>query len=371
MKSLRLLTVAFFAIAISNARAADSQKADAKATPSAAPDKSGLPDPVALVEGKKITRAELEKEFANALNAVGKTADTLSPQETQEAYRAVLEDMIIDRLLRTRSAGVKISDEELNKSLQQLKSQFSSDADLNAALKKTGQTLDKVKENIRVSLQQQKWIESQVADKIIVTEADAKAFYDANPDKFKEPETIRASHILIMVPEDATPEVAADKEKLAKATKDRITKGEDFAKVASEVSEDPGSKAKGGDLDYFPKGSMVPEFEDAAFKLKVGEVSDPVKSKYGWHIIKVTDKKEAHTITFDEVKDRLIEFLKDGKKKAAVNELITSVREKSDAKVFLPPLPKTPAAADQTAPPADQTAPPADQTAPPMGIGPQ
>jgi peptidyl-prolyl cis-trans isomerase C len=360
MKSLRLLTTVLFVTAIANTWAADSQKA-AKATPapSATPDQSGLPETVAIVEGKKISRAELEKEFANALNAVGKTADSLTPEEKQEGYRAVLDDVIIDHLLRTRSAGVKISDEELNKNLAQLKTQFASQDELNAALKKTGQTLDKVKENIRVSLQQQKWIESQIADKINVTEADAKAFYDANPDKFKEPETVRASHILIMVPEDAKPDVAAEKEKLAKATKERITKGEDFAKVAAEVSEDPGSKAKGGDLDYFAKGSMVPEFEDAAFKLKIGEVSDPVKSKFGWHIIKVTDKKDAHTISFDEVKDKLIEYLKEAKKKAAVNELITDLRTKADAKVLLPPLAKAPAAA---AP---------DQAAPATGIGPQ
>ncbi len=307
MKPLRILTTVLFITVIANTWAAD-KKATPKpsASPSAAPDKTGLPDPVGEVEGKKISRAELEKEFANRLAAVGKSADSLTPDEIQEGYRAVLDDVIIDHLLKTRSAGIKITDEELDKNIKELKAQFASEDELNAALKKTGQTMDKVKENIRVALQQQKWIESQIAGKIDVTDADAKAFYDANPDKFKEPDTIRASHILILVPEDATPEVAAQKEQLAKDTKERITKGEDFAKVAAEVSEDPGSKTKGGDLDFFAKGSMVPEFEDAAFKLKIGEVSDPVKSKFGWHIIKVTDKKDAHTISFDEVKAKLI-----------------------------------------------------------------
>ena len=383
MKSLRLLTIVFTVFAIANARAADSQKATAKASPSAkpsaspsaTPDKSGLPDPVALVEGKKIKRAELETQFASELANTGHTMDSLTHDDIQRAYHYVLDEMIIDRLLRTRSASIKIGKDDVDKHLSDLKAQLGgSDADFADALKKNHMTLAQLKDNILVSLQQQKWIDSQIADKINVTEADAKSFYDKNPDQFEEPQTIRVSHILILVPKDATPDVAAEKEKLAKSTKDRITKGEDFAKVAGEVSEDPDSKSKGGDLvDYFGRGSIgksLPEFEDAAFKLKKGEVSDPVKTKLGWHIIKVTDIKDAQTIAYADAKDKIIDYLKQGKTKEAVKDLLKNLRDKSDAKVYLPPAPKEAAADDSQSPtgrapaPGADAQPPADQTAP-------
>lgn len=369
MKFLRLTLAILLTASVVNVYAADSKKSSKKSSPTPSPtpgdsaknDKS-LPDVVAEVEGAKITKAELLKEFAGALKAIGKAEDTLSPDQKMQGYRAVLDDMIIDRLLRSRSKDVKIDDAEVAKNLDQLKAQFPSEKELNDALKKTGQTLDGVKEKIKISLQQQKWIESQIADKVAVKDEDAKAFYDKNPDKFQQPEMVRASHILIAVPDDATPEVAAAKEKLAKTTKERITKGEDFAALAKELSDDPGSKVNGGDLDFFPHDAMVPEFADAAFKLKVNDVSDPVKTKFGWHIIKVTDKKAARTIPFDEVKDKIVDYLKEGKRRDAVNDLLVDLKEKSGAKVFLPPPAK--AAVEQA--PVDTTAP---APAPDAGAG--
>lgn len=350
MKSLRLTSTALLLVAAVAAHAADakkdSAKADKKASASATPAaKSSLPDPVAVVEGKDINKAEFEKEFAAALASAGKNPSDLTDQQKQQGYHAILDDMIIERLLQKRSADEKVTDEDVNKSFQQIRSQLS-DEQLAAQLKKSGQTEDSLKTKIKASLKEQHWIESQIADKTAVSESDAKSFYDSNSEKFKVPETVRASHILFAVPEDAKPGVAEEKEKLAKSTEDRIKKGEDFAKLASELSDDPGSKSRGGDLDFFSHDRMVPEFADAAFKMKVGDVSDPVKTQYGYHIIKVTDKKEARTVPFPEAKERILAYLKESKKRQAVNELLTTMREKADVKVNLPPLqkPATPTA---------------------------
>lgn len=344
MKTLRLFTLAFTFVAFTHlSHAADSKKSTAKtdkkpaaATPAAS---TPLPDPVAVVDGTDIKKAELEKEFNNALAAAGKSASELSNEQKQQGYRAILQDMIIDRLLRKLSGELKVSDAEVDKSIEQLKAQFPSPEKLNEELKKTGQTLDTIKENIRVSLREQQWIEARITGKTEVTDADAKAFYDQHPDAFKAPEMVRASHILIMVPPDAKPEVVAEKKKQIDAVSARVAKGEDFNKVASEVSEDPSAKQNGGDLNFFSSKQMVPEFSDAAFKLDKGKVSAPVKTQYGYHIIKVTDKKTAHTVTFDEAKPKIMAYLKEQKKRAAVNELIASVREKANVKVNLAPLP--------------------------------
>lgn len=347
MKSLplRFAAVVFVFIALGAAAHAagskkDSDQPDKKAPPSKTEKVPVLPDPVAVVEGVKIKRAELEKEFNTELSASGKTAPALTEEQKQQGYRTVLDNMIIDRLLRKRSSDVKVTDEEVDRQIQQIKSGFPSEDKMNEALKKNDLTLDKLKKKIRLDLKPKQWIESQIAGKTEVSDTDAQAFYDQHPESFKAPEMVRASHILIQVPQDAKPEAVAEKKKAIDAVAARIAKGEDFNKVAGEVSEDPSAKQNGGDLNFFSHDQMLPEFSEAAFKLEKGKVSDPVKTQYGFHLIKVTDKKETHVVPFAEAKEKIIAFLKNQKKREAVNNLIVSVRQKADVKVNLPPLEK-------------------------------
>jgi peptidyl-prolyl cis-trans isomerase C len=131
----------------------------------------------------------------------------------------------------------------------------------------------------------------------LVTEASMRALYDESVKQMKPEPEIRARHILVET-EDA-----------AKAVVTRLKAGEDFAKVAGEVSKDPGSGAEGGDLGYFTKERMVPEFSTAAFAMKVGDVSDPVKSQFGFHVIKVEDIRERPIPGFDEVKGQIEQYL--------------------------------------------------------------
>ena len=141
----------------------------------------------------------------------------------------------------------------------------------------------------------QKLLDKDLASKIVVTPEEVKAFYDGNPDVFKTPEMVRASHILVKVDKAASDEEKAKALEKIKAIQKRIKSGEDFAKVAKEVSDSP-SKDDGGDLDFFQKGQMVPPFEKAAFSMKPGETSDIVETEVGYHIIRLTDKKEARTV---------------------------------------------------------------------------
>jgi peptidyl-prolyl cis-trans isomerase D len=132
--------------------------------------------------------------------------------------------------------------------------------------------------------------------------------YDDRKSEFDQPEQVRARHILITAkaPEGGDPAKAeAEAQKKAQAAAERIRKGEPFEKVAKEVSEDPGSKDTGGDLGFFPRGRMVPSFDEAAFSLEPGKVSDPVKSPYGFHILRVEEKRPAKLISFEEAKPSL------------------------------------------------------------------
>ncbi|HEY3157441.1 MAG TPA: peptidyl-prolyl cis-trans isomerase [Vicinamibacterales bacterium] len=142
--------------------------------------------------------------------------------------------------------------------------------------------------------------------RINVTPQDVDSYYNANIQQFQTPEQVRASHILLKTEgkdEAAVRKQAEDVLKQAKAP------GADFAALAKKYSEDDGSKANGGDLDYFSKGRMVPEFEQAAFTLQPGQISDLVKSQFGFHVIKVVDKKPAATRTLDEMRPQILQTL--------------------------------------------------------------
>jgi peptidyl-prolyl cis-trans isomerase C len=140
-----------------------------------------------------------------------------------------------------------------------------------------------------------------------IPDEDAKKIYDAKIADMKPEEEIHARHIL----------VATEAE--AKEVKERLMKGEDFATVAKEKSKDP--SAEGGDLGFFGRGQMLKPFEDAAFALKVGEISDPVQTQFGWHIIKVEEKRTRPLPTFDQVKDTIISQLTAQKAKDTLKQL--------------------------------------------------
>jgi peptidyl-prolyl cis-trans isomerase D len=170
----------------------------------------------------------------------------------------------------------------------------------------------------------------QAQGKTIVPAADVQRFYNDNIAQYQTPEQIRASHILLNTAGKDEATVRKQAEDILKQAR----AGADFAALATKFSEDEGSKVNGGDLDYFGRGRMVPEFETAAFALQPGQISDLVKSQFGFHIIKVVDKKPAVTRTFDEVRPQIEEQLKaqrtDQQLTARATELASRIDDPSD-----------------------------------------
>jgi peptidyl-prolyl cis-trans isomerase C len=152
------------------------------------------------------------------------------------------------------------------------------------------------------------------AGKDAVTDAEVKKVFDETVKDMKPEEEVRARHVLVET-EDEAKKVAA-----------RIAAGEDFGAVAKEVSKDPGSGAEGGDLGYFSKGQMVPEFAEAAEKLEVGKISAPVKSQYGWHIIKVEDKRTKPLPKLEDVKAQIEEYVSRRAQQDAVKKLLDAAK---------------------------------------------
>jgi foldase protein PrsA len=226
---------------------------------------------VASVNGTNITKEQL---YDKLIEAGG-----------ENTLQAMITTELVDQ--EAKKANITVTDEDINTELEDLKAQFGGEAAFNAALAQSSMTVDDLKLQMPLQVKLRKILEPQVT----ITDAEIKDFYDQNKATFSNEEEVRASHILVETKEEA--------DAILKQLKD----GADFAELAKEKSSDTGSKNNGGDLDFFKRGDMVPEFSDAAFKLKVGETSGAVKSDYGYHIIKVTDHKDAKNYTLEEKKD--------------------------------------------------------------------
>ena len=174
------------------------------------------------------------------------------------------------------------------------------------------QSLERARKQIII----QRMLQMQVQDKVKVTSAEVKEYYEKNPDKFLVPERVRAAHILVK------------DEKLANALLDKIKKGTDFASLAAEHSVDP-SKMNGGDLGFFARGSLVPEFEKAVFALPEGGVSGVVQTKYGFHIIKSIKKEAPKPLDFGEVKENLAAQMLATKQQEELSKILQALTKKN------------------------------------------
>ena len=293
-------------------------------------------DKAAVVNGTVISQVELDSQMkivVDRLRASGRLPDV---SQLDQIRSQVLENLIARELLyqECQKKGIKISEEEVNKQLITLKGQFPNETEFNNALTRMNLTETSIKEKLARDLALKKLIEDEVAPQVTVSDSDIRAFYENNPEAFKQPERVKASHILIKVDPQADPSQKAEAQKKIDLVQAKLQKGEDFGALAKEYSEGP-SGPKGGDLGYFTRGQMVKPFEDAAFAMKSGEVSGMVETRFGYHLIKVTDKTPEGTMPYDDVKERLGEFLKQKKIQEEVNVYVKRLEEKAKIERFV------------------------------------
>ena len=303
---------------------------DAKKNTSAKPvekTKTSPSDPVVKVNGIVITRDKVDRASKIIAAQAGGGMNN-------GAVAKPSEDVVIDQIVSTEllyQAGEKLSIPDLDKQvatkMAEGKARFPDDKAYNNALKAADLTPKTLEAEIRKGIIINNLVSKEIVPKVTVTDEETKKFYDENKENlFKRPEQIRASHILCGVDPKAT---KAEKEK-AKAKAEKLLKeikgGKDFAELAKSNSDCP-SKEKGGDLGFFGKGQMVPAFETAAFALKPGEVSSVVETQFGYHIIKVTEKKAAGTTGFDEVKEQIKNYLKNIKVQKGVFDYISKLKD--------------------------------------------
>jgi peptidyl-prolyl cis-trans isomerase C len=221
---------------------------------------------------------------------------------------------------------VELTEAEYEEGIGKLKASLPPDVPLEDHLQRLGMTEDEFKEALSLDLKINKMIKEEVADIGEPTDEEIMAFYEENKQRFAQPERVKASHILLAV--EPTDDEAAKAEKKAKAEEilKQINEGADFAALASQESDCP-SKENGGDLGFFTRDRMVKPFADAAFEMDVDTVSDIVETRFGYHIIKVTEHEEAAEVPLEEVKERINEGLLAQKRQQAIQTYLDNLQE--------------------------------------------
>ena len=256
---------------------------------------------VAVVNGSPIKYAEFKQELDSTymrFHEAGQLVDGLMYEQLKDE---ILESLINLRLLyqHSQAKGIRIDDSEVETYYQAKVAKYPSKRDYEKSIKAAGLADADIKMRIRRTLGAQKFVEERVAPKATVTDEEVQAYYEANPNEFEHDVLVHAAHILIKV------SPWADKESRHKAKaklvniRAQIEAGADFAEMARKYSEGP-SKANGGDLGYFGYAQMAPTFETAAFSLKPGEISNVVTTQFGYHLIKVYDRRPAGKETLEE-----------------------------------------------------------------------
>jgi peptidyl-prolyl cis-trans isomerase C len=296
-------------------------------------------EPVAAtVNGIEISRVE----FDNALMAAQQQFASIGAGEGSSPDTVNIEKEVIERLINielmlqdAKQRGVIVEDVTVDGRLVEFKNSFKTEKEFTDYLSKNKITTEIVKEQFtkQMILQQlQRELLQEMRKNITITKEESRTFYDANLERFKYPQQVKASHILITVKEDA--DEAAKKQALStiEALRKRAVAGEDFGDLAKNNSQGPSSN-QNGDLGFFGRGQMASSFEDAAFALKPGEISEVVKTKFGYHIINVTEAKAAGVMPFEDLEERISAYLPQQQLDQAQRQYTKNLREKAEVEV--------------------------------------
>ncbi len=294
-----------------------------------------LPDVTAKVNGTDITKDVILRDLQRTIDSYSDRGMKLTPDQVKTAAKKAIDDAISRTLLvqKGKELGIAVTPDALDKELKTIKASFKSDAVFEHTLADSGMTMDQYKQELREDLVMNEVIQKEIAAKIQVPEKEIKAYYDNNPEKFRVPDKVRASVILIKVPANSPAAKEHEARKQLESIKQRIESGTDFAAMARKFSQDS-LASKGGDLGYFAKKQMLPAFSKRAFALKVGEVSEIFQTKHGLHILKVTDRKQGETRSFESQKEKIRKSLTDKKTVQATRNYVKNLKKKADLKTY-------------------------------------
>jgi parvulin-like peptidyl-prolyl isomerase len=330
--------VAAIAVAGLTARAADEKKPEA--VPPTMPSMPALPilkdvppaTVVAVVNGVELRQSAVNER----LDKVMKMLSGRIPAEKQGMFRAqvsgrVLDELVMQTLLLQTAdkAKIAVSDADIAKAIKELP--LPPGQTIEAAYQAQGLSKAEFEKEIATGMKIQKLIEKETDGTSKVTDADSKKFFDENKERFAQPETVTARHLLVKFEQGADDKAKAAAKDKAEGLRKQLQNGGDFAKLAKEHSDDPGSKETGGEYT-FPRGQMVPAFENAAFTQALKEIGPLVETPFGYHIIQTLSKNAGKSPSFDEVKADIAKYLENKNKGEVVQKYIAALKSKADIK---------------------------------------
>ena len=317
------------------------------------------------VNGKVITQAEFDKAFDKSIDKsfvkqFGGSKNVI--REDNNPLYAVFKEKITNELIikslldsEIEKRGIEATKEDVQNELKAVIDKVGSKEELNKMLKERKISNEQFTDDLKTQIKIRKLVNSE--EKIVVTDADAKKYYDTHPKEFIHGEQVRASHILIAAnfldilrtlkeknPDITPTELNAEIEKIMASQKIKAEKvlaevkknPDNFAKIAQQKSDDKGSAARGGELGFFTREAMVKEFADVAFSMKPNTISDLVQTNFGYHIIKVTDRMEAGTTPFAKVKENLKFYLETKQQIAVLKKITERLMKEADIKYLDP-----------------------------------
>jgi peptidyl-prolyl cis-trans isomerase C len=290
---------------------------------------------IARVNDTVLLRQDLDREMKLVSLKLARQGRPVEGQQLKR-YEGEIRDTLINRTLllqQAQSAGIDVKDTAVAKALDEFKAAFKDEKAYQNALTEMGFSEEMLKSQINQGLTIKTLIDKEVLQKVSVSDQQVRAFYDDNPTLFRKPEQVKASHILIQVPADAAEAKKAEALAAIQALKLRIDSGENFAVLAQENSDCP-SKTKGGDLGFFSREQMVPPFSEAAFALQPGQTSDVVQTRFGYHLIRVTERQTEQTMAFNDVKEAISARLRQEQEAKKIDAYLEKVKEHADIKRF-------------------------------------
>lgn len=279
---------------------------------------------LATINGKNIMSGDIAKQVnttvqrqISMMGAMGQNMPAEAMANIKNRISGQIVSGMIDKMLlseRLKSKKIVIPADKVEERIKEYAERYKMTVDeMKKQFTRMGMDFSEFQESIQLQLGLDKLMQMEMTkEQLTVSDKEAKDFYDANPKNFSQEEQVRASHILVSTQGKDEEGKAEAKKKIDDLLK-KVKDGGDFAQLAKDNSDCP-SSAKGGDLDYFGRGRMVPAFDQACFSMKVGDISDVIETQFGYHIIKLTDKKEAVKKKYDDIKEDIIKNLENQKK---------------------------------------------------------
>jgi peptidyl-prolyl cis-trans isomerase SurA len=292
---------------------------------------------VAIVNQEIITLSEVDRLIASHLDEIQAGNRLEREQKLRELRLKALDRLIEEKVLdyEAKKAGIKATSKEVETVIDDIRRRSNAtQEDLEQALTREGLTYESYRKEIERQLTRQRFVQWSMKVEPKVSEKELREFYEKNLQQYRTLESYRPAHILFVVPKNATPEQTLEIRMQCQKVLDRIKNGESFSEMALLYSQDPTSK-DGGDLGFFKKGELLPPLERAALRLKVGEVSGIVRTDFGFHLIKLLDRKGGLPVPYEDVKEKIQADYLGRELEKAVEQFISSVKEKSVIEIKL------------------------------------